>query len=103
MIWWKETLMIPNVYRSLLPQSFHDLDIWVDASDWGIGMVVGKRWASWRFIPNWRLNGREMGWAETVAVELTIMWIIHDSHIGSDVLVKVRSDNTGVIGASKGG
>ncbi len=65
--------------------------------------VVGDWWAAWKFIPNWRVDGREMGWAETITVELIVLWIIHDSQVGNDCTVKVRSDNMGVIGAGNGG
>ena len=101
--WWKRTLSLPSVSRSLIPRTFHDPDIWVDASEWGIGLVVGDFWAAWKLVPGWRGDGRDMGWAEGLAVEVITLWIVSDSGIANDAIVKVRSDNTGVIGAHNRG
>ena len=75
----------------------------VDASEWGIGLVVGKSWAAWKLCRGWRAGGRDMGWAETLAVELIVLWIVHDSHLGHDIIVKIRSINLGVISAGRQG
>jgi hypothetical protein len=96
--WWQNVLSRPDISRSLRPRTFVDKDIWVDAStSWGIGLVVGGRWAAWRLAEGWRGDGRDIGWAETIAMELAALWIaaagISDAH------VRVNSDNTGVIGA----
>ena len=89
-IWWKQTLSLPSISRTLLPRVFHDPDIWVDASEWGIGLMVGNLWAAWRLIPGWRKDGRDMGWAEGLAVEVITLWIVFDSGIANDAIVKVR-------------
>ncbi len=89
--------------RSLIPHSFHDPDIWVDASEWGIGIVVGQFWAAWKLIPNWRIDGHDMGWAEAIAVEIITMWIIFDSGISNNSVIQAQSDNTGVTGAHNRG
>jgi hypothetical protein len=48
-------------------------------------------------VDGWRIAGRDIGWAETIAVELAALWIA-DAGI-CDAHVRVYSDNTGVIGA----
>jgi len=53
--------------QSLLPRQ------WVDAStDWGIGMVIGSQWVAWKLVHGWKLDGRDIGWAESIALELAI-------------------------------
>lgn len=94
-------------WRDLLSSSFRrpiarrrkvDLDIWVDAStDWGVGLLVGGRWRAWQLRPGWkRSRSHDIGWLESVALEFAIY---HAHSCGlSDVLIVVRSDNTGAIG-----
>jgi hypothetical protein len=96
--WWKDTLANEKLSRSLLPRALADFDIWVDAStSWGIGLLVGDMWAAWKLADGWKSAGREIGWAETIAVELAALWIA-DAGI-CDAHVRISSDNTGVIGA----
>ena len=75
-----------------------DLNIYVDAStSCGIGLCVGGLWAVWRLVPGWNTGGRDIGWAEAVALELAVMWLAEtDRH---DVSVVIHSDNKGVIDA----
>lgn len=99
---WQRLLAQPNFYRSLLPRGRIDLDVWVDASDWGIGLVVGDRWAAWRLRVGWHANGRDIGWAEMVALELAVTWFVALGH-SDDVDFIVNGDNTGVIDAVRRG
>ena len=47
--------------------------VYADAStSWGIGLVIDGKWLAWQFKEGWRSEGREIGWAEMVAVELAI-------------------------------
>ena len=82
-----------------------DLDIWVDAStDWGIGIVIGQARAAWRWavpLEEWRREGRDIGWAEMVALKLAVRYLEQLGMENADVLV--RSDNSGVIGAFQRG
>ena len=96
--WWHEVLSHPDISCSLLPRSFVDKDIWVDAStSWGIGLWIANRWAAWHLRPGWSNQNRDIGWLETIAIEIAAMWLatqnIHDAH------ARIYSDNTGVIGA----
>jgi hypothetical protein len=99
--WWREVLSKPGFYRSLKPPGqLVDLGIWVDAStDWGIGIIwANTQWSAWKLLSGWDADRwRNIGWAEGVAVELTV-YILEWKGI-SDANVLIRSDNTGVIGA----
>ena len=79
--WWQAILAIPCVPRSLTPQCLVDPDIWVDTStDWGIGMVIADHWAAWKLIADWNSHGRDIGWAESIALELAVLMIVDRYH-----------------------
>jgi len=70
----------------------------VDASSsWGISLVVGKCWSAWCLLAGWHSADRDIGWAESIALELAVMWLIKQSF--SNCNVTIRGDNTGMIGA----
>jgi len=74
-----------------------DPDAWVDASmDWSIGVVISQQWATWRLIPRWNKDGRDISWVECIALELAVLIIIKQGII--DCHVMVQGDNTGIIG-----
>jgi len=51
--------------------------MWVDASmNWGSEVVIGDQWASWRLIQEWNMAGRDIGWAETIALELAVLMLV---------------------------
>ena len=96
--WWRETLTMPPACRSLLPLPLHDPDIWIDAaSSWGIGLYVGGLWATWELAANWASSGRDIGWAEAITLEITVLWLAESFF--HDVCIKVNCDNTNVINA----
>ena len=104
--WWHTTLGTPGIKRALRARGKpRDLDIWVDAStDWGIGIVIGQARAAWRWavpLEEWRREGRDIGWAEMVALKLAVRYLEQLGMENADVLV--RSDNSGVIGAFQRG
>ena len=89
----------PAVYSS---SSQGKLEIFVDASGWGIGFVFGTRWLAWTFkrTPNIPLDGNGkiiMSWAELLAVEVGLRSLIAAGHRSTSITV--FSDNTGVIDA----
>ncbi|SJK98561.1 uncharacterized protein ARMOST_01829 [Armillaria ostoyae] len=96
--WWKACLSAPSLGRSLTARQHIDMDIWVDASDWGIGLVVGGYWAAWKLAPGWRSEGREIGWSESIAIELAAQYVTSATTY-TDTIFDLRSDNTGVIDA----
>lgn len=104
--WWQDVLRRPAVGCSLKPRGARrDLGIWVDAStDWGIGVVLEGSWDAWRWakpLQEWRTEGRDIGWAEMVAIELAVRRL-EEIRI-ADANILVRSDNEGVVGAVKRG
>jgi hypothetical protein len=98
MEWWKHALSNKSLSRSILPRTSMDHDIWVDAStSWGVGLLVKGKWAAWKLADGWNGGGRDIGWAETIAVGIAAIWIANTSIC--DAHVCINSDNTGVIGA----
>ena len=97
LMWWEAILQNLSGCCSLFPHPTIDLDIWVDTStDWGIGIVLGHLWDAWRLKPSWKTNRCDIGWVESIALELAILWLIQASHIDCNIIV--CGDNTGVIG-----
>ncbi|GBE83386.1 hypothetical protein SCP_0504340 [Sparassis crispa] len=102
MKWWLHILNVPNITRSLTPRGpLQDLGIWVDASSsWGIGIIISGEWSAWRWrgeADAWKGDGRDIGWAEMVAVELAVRTIEALGH--RDATILVHGDNKGVEGA----
>jgi hypothetical protein len=104
--WWR-TQLAAEFCGSVLsvlskPPPISPADFWVDASSsWGIGIVFEGEWDAWKFLEDWDTDGRNIGWAEFVAVELGLLFAIHKGH--SDTHFLLKSDNQGVIHAIKGG
>lgn len=68
----------------------------MDAStSWGIGLLINKQWAAWKLLLNWDTNGRDIGWAESIAVELATLWVTEQQHF--DAEITIHGDNTSVI------
>ncbi|CDO73728.1 hypothetical protein BN946_scf185015.g56 [Trametes cinnabarina] len=104
--WWRDVLAKPSAKRALRPRrSLTDLDVWVDASSaWGIGLITGATWDAWKWaVPyeTWHSDGRDIGWAEMVAIELALRTLEEAGIRDADVLI--RSDNEGVIHALQRG
>ena len=101
--WWKRRLQNDFVgMRIIRPPEPLATELFVDASTgWGIGLTINGRWLAWQFKEGWRSEGREIGWAEMVAVELAIRTLISGKF--SKCHVVVRSDNKGVVGALEAG
>jgi hypothetical protein len=84
------------------PPSPSPIKFWVDASlFWGIGVVFEHEWDSWKLQPGWDKDGHNIGWAEIVAIELGLLFAIHQGFSNLHFLIK--SDNQGVIHAIEGG
>lgn len=95
--WWSAILSMSDFGRPLHIRSLVDLDIWVDASTvWGIALVVGNQYQAWKLREGWDTENRHIGWAESVAIELAVVYITRAGY--QDVQVLVHSDNTGAIG-----
>jgi hypothetical protein len=101
--WWRAALhkefLGLNIFRPP-PPSNHKL--YVDASSsWGIGLVLDGKWLAWEYKPGWYSEGREIGWAEMVAVNLAVATLI-SSHL-TNITIVGFTDNQGVHGALKAG
>lgn len=84
--------------RIAVPPPALPLPIFVDASTaWGIGVLINGKWAAWRILPGTLQDGRAIGWAEMVAVELAVSLLCSVHPRNSHFLL--HSDNQGVIGA----
>ena len=101
--WWRSRLAADFCGSTLSkPPPCSSISFWVDASSsWGIGIVFDSYWDFWRLSKGWDKGGRNIGWAEMVAVELGLLFAVHMGH--SDVHFMIRSDNQGVIHAIQGG
>jgi hypothetical protein len=101
--WWRDRLSAERCEMKIreLPPASPD-QIFVDAStSWGIGFVLAGKWLAWKLKPGWKAGGRDIGWAEMVAVELAVTVLIA---LGlNSVHFILRSDNQGVCGATAGG
>lgn len=72
-------------------------EIFVDASNSGIGFIFGHQWLAWQLKDGWRSENRDINWAEMVAVELGIRSMISAGHQAS--ILRVWSDNDTVVRA----
>ena len=101
--WWRSRLQEDFVGMKITsPSEPLNNKVFVDAStSWGIRLVLDGKWLAWQFKEGWRAEGREIGWAEMVAVELAIRTLIAGKF--KDCHIVVRSDNQGVVGALKAG
>lgn len=97
--WWSRHLEDPSFSRPLLPPGpLIDKEIFVDAStSWGIGIVIDQHWLAFQLIKDWKRPGGDIGWLETIAVEI-IAYIINAWDV-SNARVVIHSDNQGTIGA----
>jgi hypothetical protein len=103
MAWWRSRLQSAFVGMKIIrPPEPLDNKIYVDASTrWGIGLFLDGRWLAWQFQDGWKSEGREIGWAEIVAVELANLTLITAKFKHCHVVV--WSDNQGVVRALKAG
>jgi len=76
-------------------------EVFVDASGKGIGFLWGEKWAAWTLGDGWRSKGRDMQWAELVAVEMGVRTMIAAGL--SSTHVRLRSDNQAVVKALANG
>jgi hypothetical protein len=101
--WWRSALGGPICslrIRDIPPTCAEEIH--VDAStSWGLGFVWKGKWLAWKLKEGWKRDGREIGWAETVAVFLAVSAIVAAGVSRSHFTL--RSDNSGVCGSFKAG
>lgn len=102
-IWWRALLLRDDVGIDIVRPPAPTPDVlYVDASTgWGIGLVLNGRWLAWEFKAGWKSDGRDIGWAEMVAVELATRTLAAGGWQGKHVIL--HSDNQGVVGALAAG
>jgi hypothetical protein len=101
--YWRDELSREFCGSSLQPPPvLSSAEFWVDAStSFGVGIVFDGEWDAWKLKPGWKKDGRDIGWAEMIAIELGLLAAIARGHSNAHFLVK--SDNMGVIGALSAG
>jgi hypothetical protein len=101
--WWRTKLQSEFCGSTISkPPAASSTEFWVDASSsWGIGVVFDGHWDFWKLRSHWHRDGRNIGWAEMVAVELGLLFAVHCGF--TDVHFIIKSDNQGVIHAIEGG
>jgi hypothetical protein len=101
--WWRNQLSsawcgLPIV----IPPSAHPVPIFVDAStSFGIGFWWDGRWLAWCLLEGWQADGRDIGWAEMVAIELGLHCVIAAGFRNARFIL--HSDNQGVVGGFRAG
>lgn len=60
----------------------------------GIGVIANESFAAWPLRTGWNTEGRDIGWAEAVAVKLAVMWIAGRGVC--NVALVIFCDNQGV-------
>lgn len=93
---WLETLLVFKNMRLIAVPTPVDIS-WVgDASDWGIGVLIGRRWIQYKAVEDWRYSGthtRTIAWLETVAIRLGLLMAIQLGY-GKGSNLTVWKDNT---------
>lgn len=105
--WWRQILGTEHIGTTLrlAPDPSKSWNVWTDASDWGLGVVINDTWQRWKLAPGWRTDGCDIGWAEATAVEVAVRILTHH-FVVRETHILIRCDNIGVIdgwrkGASK--
>ena len=95
--WWHTTLShAPPPTKLSLPPPISRIQFFVNASSsFGIGIVLENEWDSWKLIKGWNRDGRDIGWAEAVAIEIGLLLAIARGF--THLHIPLRSDNEGVI------
>jgi hypothetical protein len=73
--------------------------VYVDASGVGVGFFFKNKWQAWELASGWKEAGREIQWAEAVAVELGVRLMAKAGYTGRQLVF--RSDNAQVVDAVK--
>ena len=94
--WWKNTFSRPSLSHKI-PDNRQIIDMhgFSDASSTtGLGIVIGNQWCTWRLLPGWQDQGRDIGWAEVITMELLVKSILQHQPLPG---LKVHRDNNSVV------
>jgi len=67
----------------------------------GLSFTFNNSYAGWHLSDSWVAGGHDIGWAECVAIELAIYWLIQQGLWNADVTI--CSENMGVIATFSNG
>jgi hypothetical protein len=97
--WWQQQLEEEFVGMKIVcPPTPSDHQLFIDASTrWGIGLLLNGKWLAWQLKDGWKADGRDIGWAEMVAVELAIQTLVTAKFANCHIVI--HSDNKGVMSA----
>ncbi|KAF7760889.1 hypothetical protein Agabi119p4_10298 [Agaricus bisporus var. burnettii] len=74
------------------------VDVYVDASGTGIGFYLLGRWQAWKLKKGWKsVKGRDIQWAEAVAVEMGVLLLLKAGY--AQKKIRLHSDNRQVVDA----
>ena len=95
--WWLHALGTSNFLCKLSSHGpVQDMGLFIDAStSWGIRIVVAGCWRAFKLYKDWKIEGRDICWLETVTVEILI-YILKAMGIANTTLL-IHSDNQGKI------
>ncbi|CAE7121611.1 unnamed protein product [Rhizoctonia solani] len=102
-LWWKDQLS-QHWCGSFIqpPPPLSPLEFYMDAStSFGIGVVCNQKFGIWKLEKGWFGSGRDIGWAEMIAVEIALDLLISAGL--SNISIRFWSDNQGIIGALAAG
>ena len=94
--WWQTTLKSPFC-RPLKPRSVErDPGVAVYAStSWGIGLMIGEKWAAWQLVGDWKCEGKDIQWLGTVAVELLCLCLECLGVVDATIMVQTDEEGPG--------
>lgn len=101
--WWRSILFQRKCCSKLQrPPPICNITLAVDAStSFGIDVLVDEFWESWELATGWSTDGRNIGWAKMMAVELGLRCLVHRGF--KNCHFRLLSDNMGVIHCLDGG
>jgi hypothetical protein len=95
--WWMQALSsLPSPRPIPAPTQVLDVQAFSDASSGtGIAFLVGKKWKAWRLLPGWQSDGRDIAWAEAIALELMVHAVVAEH--GQNKSYRLYCDNRVVV------
>ena len=100
-VWWIQRLQDSNFFcrlRKLGPlQDFRGRLHRLGA--WGIGITFGDKWAAFHLADDRKIEGRNIYWLETVAIEILVYFL--EAMGFENIRLLIHLDNQGTIGAMR--
>jgi hypothetical protein len=102
--WWLASLNTPDIGMKLCSHITPSdaFSLFTDASSlYGVGIIINDKFDLFKLCDDWQNSGedtRDIGWAEFVAIELIVYFVLSTYNL-HDVHLLVHTDNQGVIGA----